>query len=724
VISLYFFISVNGPQSLTSKRPIGLALELTREKGSEQLTLGDDPSMVIPGKEPCEHRLEQGLNEVEPREGTHDVTLQAGGPGADNELDTQVQRNERTPPGAGTFGPPGWQKFHMSATEHLGFPGGMQIIVQIPLAGQTITLNVEPSDSIASVKEKIYKQGKIPYYHQWLTFKGEKLEDDRTLRDYNITGEFTLVFLIDLVSVDMQIFIKTLTGKVITLEVEPLTAIAVVKEQIEAEEGFPPDQQHLIFRGLELKDDQKSLWYYNIVDKSTLHLKLEGQLGRGLVNVEMPTGETAVLDFSPSDSIEDVKRKICDKEGIPPDQQCLSFDKKELFDQYTPSDYNNQTESTSHLALRDSDRDWQVFVKTRTGKTVITLDVVPQSTIQDVKRRIKNEVGIPTEQQQLFYDDEELIFYDESLRKYNVKRGSTLILIPIFRIHFKMSTGKTITLKAVSQDTIGRLKKRIFQEEGIAVECLDIFFAGKELKDENTLEDYNIVDESTLQCYIQIFVKTLTGKIIILEVEPAIFIEEVKVKIQDKEGIPPEHQHLIVAGKELENGRTLRDYNFRDKSTLTLVSIRCMQIFVEMMTGVEKTITLQVEPTTSIEKAKSKIQDKEGIPPEQQRLFYGGKELEHCHTLKDYNIESLSTLHLGVTRTIYVMAPTGKKTGLDVLPSYSIEKVKKKIYDNEKIPPDEQHLTFDGKEMENGRTLNDYNIEKESTIHLISTEIC
>lgn len=255
------------------------------------------------------------------------------------------------------------------------------------------------------------------------------------------------------------------------------------------------------------------------------------------------------------------------------------------------------------------------------------------------------------------------------------------------------------------------------------MECLDIF-AGKKLKDENTLEDYNIVDESTLQCYIQIFVKTLTGKIIILEVEPAIFIEEVKVKIQDKEGIPPEHQHLIVAGKELENGRTLRDYNFRDKSTLTLVSIRCMQIFVEMMTEVEKTITLQVEPTTSIEKAKSKIQDKEGIPPEQQRLFYGGKELEHCHTLKDYNIESLSTLHLGVTRTIYVMAPTGKKTTLDVLPSDSIEKVKKKIYDNEKIPPDEQHLTFDGKEMENGRTLNDYNIEKESTIHLISTEIC
>ena len=221
---------------------------------------------------------------------------------------------------------------------------------------------------------------------------------------------------------------------------------------------------------------------------------------------------------------------------------------------------------------------------------------------------------------------------------------------------------------------------------------------------------------------MQILVNISTGTSLTLEVEPSDSIEEVKKKIQDKEGFKPEQQTLIFAGQQLEDNKMLFEYNIKNKSALQLVLI--IQIFVRLVEG--KQLTLDVEPSDTIETVKKKIEVIEGLKPEQQKLIFASQFLEDNKTLSEYKIKDQSTLHLvirlrGIKKfiRIFFKTLTGETITLDVEPSDTIEKVKKKIQEKEGIKPEEQRFLFAGIELGDNYTIADYKIKENSTIHLI-----
>jgi ubiquitin C len=301
----------------------------------------------------------------------------------------------------------------------------MKIFVQI-IKGKNITLDVEPSDYILNIKEKIQEKEDIPIGEQKLFFNGILLEDHKALSYYYVKKESTLHLI--MISLDFRniIFVKKVDGSVFTLIVELSDTIKSIKEKIEEKEGIPQNLQKLFYNGRPLVKYNTTLANNYIQNLSTIHLEIITTKQK-IIYIKALDGNSITIDIKPSDTIFNIKEKIYEKRGISPNEQDLFFNRIQLEDAKTLSDYNIHNLSTVNLVILPFKIDNKIFVKTLDGRK-ITLDIQKKDSVLNIKEKIEDKEGISPNEQKLYCIGRQLVD-DRALKDYYIKNRSILHLV-------------------------------------------------------------------------------------------------------------------------------------------------------------------------------------------------------------------------------------------------------------------------------------------------------
>ena len=554
----------------------------------------------------------------------------------------------------------------------------------------------------------------------------------------------------------ISVAIQLEDGRKLHLEVKKTVRIGTIKVEIENLEGVPVYQQLLFFGEKQLDDDQM-LSYYGIPGGSILGLKLQSVVLFVCFCNRSESFHDRMVQTYLSDLVSDVKAKLAKQVDVPADKLEIVYERKTLEDGQRLSDCGVCDFSTVDVFMKVQSK---VVIRSLTEGYSETIQVRPTDSVADIKRKIQPLVGVASDQVHLINKyNGEVLNDEETLSSCSICEGATLLFVrrkpPLLTV--KSSTGKVATVVFSPTDPVLKLKDdirrilhhsvrlfcskeemensdnldinpNILRGEGFDDEEQQLILNCIELREGHTLRHYNIGKHVLYLVQdrdMQIFVRNLHGTLISLRVSSSTTIGTVKAKLEEIEGIP-QCQQRLVTWKELEDHRTIDDYNICVHGILNLVlRLRGAGGWVRVVIRIYKsqTISFYMYPgKTTVADIKERISKRTGLSPAVQLLIYRGMVLEDTRVFE----RSMVQLDLACrpkTKLIFIKMHGGRVISLEHNPNRTIANLKTKVQDHTSIPVDQQLLMAGSRALDDSKSLAEYGINPNTTLQLGMTRM-